>query len=74
MAVERLCSRDRKVPDRLVGLKVDEATEILANADSKLETVTRILTSRGTKVAEVRTDVNSEAAVLFETLFSGVKM
>ena len=72
LAIERLGNRERKMPDRLVGLKVDEAAEVLAHADSKLETVARILARRGAKVAEVRTDVDFDEARLFEALISEV--
>ena len=72
IAIERLGRRDRKTPDRLAEMSSQEATEILTSADRKLEMAARILRSRGTRIAEVRTDEDFDPAVFFGALFSDV--
>ncbi len=72
IAIERLGRRNRKTPDRLAGMSSQEATEILASGERKLETAVSILRKRGTRVAEVRTDENFDAAAVFGALFCDV--
>lgn len=66
IALQRLDNRKRKKPDRLKAVSAQEATEILANADRKIESAIRIMRKRGTRVAELRSDENLDEATLFE--------
>jgi hypothetical protein len=69
VALDRLEKRERKIPERLVGLSPQEAADLLGRADRKLEIVARILEKRGTRVAEVRTDKHFDEGALFDSLF-----
>ena len=69
VALDRLENRERKTPERLIGVSPQEAADLLGRADCKLETVARILEKRGTRVAEVRTDKHFDEGALFDSLF-----
>ena len=69
VALDRLEKRERKIPERLLGLSPQEAADLLGRADRKLETVARILEKRGTRVGEVRTDKHFDEGVFFHSLF-----
>jgi hypothetical protein len=73
VALERLECRERKKPDRLVDVSPEVATEILASADRKIAMVATILSERGTRVLEARTDADFDEVPLFEAIFSDVK-
>ena len=69
VALRRLENRERKTPERLLGVGQQKAADLLGRADRKLETAARILERRGTRVAEVRTDEHFDEGGLFDSLF-----
>ena len=60
LAVQRLNTRVRKMPDRLTGLSADEAAQVLAAAETKIKTASLVLQARGTRVAQLQTDADPD--------------
>jgi hypothetical protein len=70
LVVQRLNSRARKTPDRLVGLSEAEAARVLTEAEPKLELGLRTLEKRGARLMQLRTDDGIEGfAEQFPNLF-----
>ena len=69
LAVKRLNARPEKIPDRLTGISAHEVEQMLAEADKRIEVGSAIFRERGTKVVELRTDIDLDYQYAFQTCF-----